>query len=210
MSIDPLNAYLGDTDEWRDTSVKKALIPLARLADDYQCAIVAVTHLSKSQGRKALHRVLGSIGYTGTARHVMAVAADPEDHDRRYFVWVKSNAGPPSETLGFRIVAQRITWEPQPATGITADGIMSGFPGDPSETKDAKEFIDKEFIEEMLADGQWMASKALITEARANGINVNTLQGAMRRLGVEKKRIGFGSSGVWNSRLPRSSKDAID
>jgi hypothetical protein len=205
VCIDPLNAYLGDTDEWRDTSVKKVLIPLVRLAEDYECAIVGVTHLSKSQGRTALHRVLGSIGYTGTARHVMAVAADPEDHDLRYFLWVKSNAGPPSETLGFRIVEQRIEWEPQPATGINADAIMSGFPGDPSESKDAKAFV-----EEMLADGQWMASKTLIAEARAIGINPNTLQGAMRRLGVEKKRIGFGSSGVWNSRLPRSSRDAID
>ena len=197
--IDPMNAFLGNVDTWKDSKVRAVLAPLQKMAEAEGCAIVGIMHLSKGAGRKALHRVIGSIGFTGTAHLVMAVAADPEDNDRRFFVWVKSNVSRPAETLAFRIVEQRIEWEPEPVSGITADGVMSGFPTDPSESKDAKEFL-----EEMLADGQWMASKALITEARAIGINPNTLQGAMRRLGVEKKRLGFGKDGVWQSRLPRS------
>ena len=173
--IDPMNAYLGNTDTWKDSKVRAVLAPLQKMAEAEGCAIAGIMHLSKDAGRKALHRVIGSIGFTGTARLVMAVAVDPEDNERRFFMWVKSNVSRPAETLAFRIVEQRIEWEPGPVKGITADGVIGGFPTDPSESKDAKEFL-----EEMLADGQWVASKGLFTEAKANGIDVNTLQRAMR------------------------------
>ena len=75
--IDPLSAYLGKTDSWKDSEVRSLLSPLAAMADRYNCAIVGVMHLSKSSGRKALHRLLGSIGFSAAARVVLAVAADP-------------------------------------------------------------------------------------------------------------------------------------
>src|SRR5581483_9119220 len=49
LIIDPLTAFLpdGKVDTWRDSSVRSALAPLARVADRAKIAVVAVVHLNK-------------------------------------------------------------------------------------------------------------------------------------------------------------------
>ena len=189
--VDPLSAYLGRVDSWKDSQVRELLSPLAKMANDHQCAMVGVMHLSKSSGRKALHRFIGSIGFTAAARVAMVVAVDPEDDARRYLLPVKNNVSLPAETLAFRIVDQKIEWEPEPVKGITADSVMNGFPTDQAESKGAVEFV-----REILADGEWVPAKTLVAEARANGINPSALQRAKARLNVENRRVGFGENGV--------------
>ena len=146
-----------------------------------------------------MHRFIGSIGFTAAARVAMVVAVDPEDETRRYLLPVKNNVSLPAETLVFRIVDQKIEWEPEPVKGITADGVLNEFPTDQAESKGAVEFV-----REILADGDWVPAKTLVAEARANGINVSALQRAKARLNVENRRVGFAENGVWQSRLPRS------
>jgi putative DNA primase/helicase len=55
--IDPLMAFLDATvNSWRDQDVRRALAPLARLADRSGCAIVLLRHLNKSNGLHATRR----------------------------------------------------------------------------------------------------------------------------------------------------------
>lgn len=49
--VDPLNAHLaGAIDSWKDHGIRRALAPLARLADEQGCAVLVVAHLNKTKG----------------------------------------------------------------------------------------------------------------------------------------------------------------
>lgn len=80
--IDPLNAHLaGSIDSWKDHGIRRALAPLARLADERDCAVMVVAHLNKQKSGDPLYRVGGSIGNVGAARSVLAFGRDPDDPD---------------------------------------------------------------------------------------------------------------------------------
>ena len=67
--IDPLMAYLsGTVNSFRDQDVRRALHPLAQLAETTGATFVVVRHLNKSAGGKAMYRGGGSIGIGGAAR----------------------------------------------------------------------------------------------------------------------------------------------
>lgn len=71
--IDPLNAHLGDDVSTKsDHSVRRALAPLAAMAQRLKIAVVVVAHLNKAQGSDAIYRVGGSIGLVGGARFHIA------------------------------------------------------------------------------------------------------------------------------------------
>ena len=197
--IDPLSAYLGKTDTWKDSEVRSLLSPLVALADRYACAIVGVMHLSKSSGRKALHRLLGSIGFSAAARVVLAVATDPEDDSRRFLLPVKNNLTPPADVLAFTLGAGRIEWDTTPVEGVTADSVLNELPSEPSERQDADSFLTG-----MLAGGEPVPSRTIVQGARDQGIAERTLRRAKERLGVRAKLVGFGASGKWHWWIPLS------
>src|SRR5258708_1275546 len=55
--IDPVSAYLGETDSHKNAEVRGMLAPLTTLADAHHAAILLVSHLTKSQSANALMRV---------------------------------------------------------------------------------------------------------------------------------------------------------
>jgi AAA domain len=80
--IDPLNAFLsGTVDSWKDHGVRRALAPLARMAEDQRCAVLVIVHLNKQRGGDPLYRIGGSIGQVGAARSVLSFGRDPDDPD---------------------------------------------------------------------------------------------------------------------------------
>src|SRR5690606_30200414 len=101
--IDPIMAHLGDgLDAHRDHSVRRALAPLARMAEETGCAVVAIGHLNKAPSGDIFARVGGSIGLTGAARSVVLVTPDPErEHDphARIVSHAKCNLAPLAPAL---------------------------------------------------------------------------------------------------------------
>jgi hypothetical protein len=80
--VDPLNAFLsGSIDSWKDHGIRRALAPLARLAEEHDCAVLVIVHLNKQRGGDPLYRIGGSIGQVGAARSVLGFGRDPEDLD---------------------------------------------------------------------------------------------------------------------------------
>ncbi len=76
--IDPLTAYLsGYVNAHKDSDCRRALWPLAQLADDTGVAVVVVRHLNKATGGNPLYRGGGSIGIIGAARSGLLVAPTP-------------------------------------------------------------------------------------------------------------------------------------
>jgi len=63
--------------------VRRALAPLAKLAEETGVAVVVVRHLTQSSGGNPLYRGQGSIGIIGAARSALLVAKHPEDEGLR-------------------------------------------------------------------------------------------------------------------------------
>ena len=124
VTIDPLSAYLGDRDSYKDAEIRSILSPLAALADDHRAAVVGILHLTKAAQRKLLLRAQGSIAFVAQARVVLAVGEDPDTPGRRLLVPVKNNLGPPSAALAFHIDASGLVWEYGSVAG-TAETLLA-------------------------------------------------------------------------------------
>ncbi len=77
--IDPITAYLGETDSHKAAEVRAVLAPLAELAARHGAAIIAVSHLRKSTAGEALLQVTGSLAFVAAARAAYVVAKDQEN-----------------------------------------------------------------------------------------------------------------------------------
>ena len=78
MVVDPLMAFLsGDTNSHKDQDVRRALAPLASVAQRTGAAVLIVRHLNKAGGGNTPYRGGGSLGIIGAARAGLVVAEDP-------------------------------------------------------------------------------------------------------------------------------------
>lgn len=205
--IDPITAYLGEgIDSHKNSDIRALLAPLADIAAKSDVAIIAVSHLNKSTGGRAIMKVSGSLAFVAVARAVYLVAEDPEDKGRRLFLPIKNNLGPDSTGLAFRIEAatlqslngpietSKIVWQNEIVTQ-SADQIFSASNGEHSERRDAA----MQFLQELLADG---AMSAIEVEKAVEGCQHSrrTIQRASDALRIEKFKKGM--DGGWFWQLP--------
>jgi hypothetical protein len=191
--IDPITAYLGKTDSYKDSEVRGVIAPLLATIAKYRCALATVAHLSKDQQRAALHRPGGSIAFVAAARLAFAVGADPNDDDRRIIAPLKSNICALAPSLAFRLPDGRVEWETEPVA-LDADALLRQAPT----ADEREEHVDGEaFLREFLADGP-QASVDVLKAAESNGISRRTLFRIKARIGVRATRIGgVGAAGRW-------------
>ncbi len=57
--LDPVSAYLGSRDSYKDAEIRGLLSPLAALAERFDVALLAILHLTKAAQRKLLLRAQG-------------------------------------------------------------------------------------------------------------------------------------------------------
>ncbi len=191
--IDPISGFLGDVDSHRNAEVRGVLAPLVKLAEKHGIAVVGINHLTKSQG-KALYRSLGSLAFIAAARAAWAVVADPDDDERRLFLPVKNNLGK-AAGLAYRIVEGKIEWENGPVL-IGIDDLI--------EDADTPRDEAKEWLRGILADGP-VEAKAVLKQAKQDGICERTLRTAKKELKIKSSRSG-GSQGSWAWSLPGEEK----
>jgi putative DNA primase/helicase len=205
--IDPLSAYLGDRDSYKDAEVRSLLAPLAALAHRTGVSVLGVMHVGKGDQRRAIHRTLGSVAFVAAARIVLAVGKHPEDDTRRLVVSVKSNLGPVSPALAYRVDDGRLVWEKSPISGLDADAVL----GASALTEDRQERLDAaNFLREFLEDGP-VRAKEVLKAARENGISERTLYRAKSRLGVRSSHTGSpGEPGPWYWSLPMTATPGLE
>jgi len=188
--IDPLMAFLpGEVNSHRDQDVRRALAPLARLAERTEAAVLVIRHLNKGAGGNALYRGGGSIGIVGAARSGLLIANHPDDDGRRVLASIKSNLAAPAPSLVFGLASTdngsvRVDWKGE--SSLDAAALLSA-PTDHEERSALSEA--QEFLKEILADGPVLAKDAQ-EEARGAGIAERTLKRARSALGVVAKREG--------------------
>jgi AAA domain len=201
LVIDPLMAFLGGkVNSHHDQDVRRALAPLAEMADRLRVAVLVIRHLNKSSGGPAIYRGGGSIGLAGAARIVLAVGSDPEDESRRILASVKSNLSAPPPSLAYQLVEERgtvrIEWL---GTSTLTAGQLLAAPVDDDERSALDDAVT--FLADQLSSGS-VAVKDVKSEAQKAGISDRTLTRAKARAGVVSERVGFGKDGEWSWTLP--------
>jgi hypothetical protein len=189
--IDPLMAFLSGKANY-DQDVRKALTPLARMAERSGVAVLVVRHLNKQQGGKALYRGGSSIGIIGAARSGLVVEAHPDNDDLRVLAVSKSNLAEKPASLTYSITtaennAAKVQWGK--ATNLNADDILNP---DTSEVGKAKAWLATRLRDMPLP------ATTVLDDAEAAGISKKTLYRAKDALGVESKKDGLGGTWRWH------------
>jgi hypothetical protein len=210
--VDPLMAFLsGDTNTHRDQDVRRALAPLAGLAERTGAAVLVVRHLNKAAANNPLYRGGGSIGIIGAARMAFVVGKDPQDEDRRVLAFTKNNLAKPPASLMFALEeagndAVRVIWLGE--SEVSAKDLLAT-PRDEEHADTRGAAV--EFLNEVLADGPVSASQVR-EEAEDAGISLRTLERAKKTVGIISYRENVAGEkrgkGRWYWRLP--AVDLVD
>jgi hypothetical protein len=124
LVIDPIGAFLAaGTDTHRDASVRRALAPLAAMAERLNLVIAVVAHLTKDESGRLINRVSGAGAFVNAARSVLALARDPGDSEgeqgvERVLLHVGSNWGRYAPTLAWRVESRSIEVDDGSATDV--------------------------------------------------------------------------------------------
>ncbi|MDD2494932.1 MAG: AAA family ATPase [Tissierellia bacterium] len=113
MIFDPITSFLGsDTNMNAATDTRRALKPISKLAEKYNCAIVFVIHRNKSdKGGNQLYKLLGSIDLAGIARSIISVGLNVNNKEEVLFIHTKHNLSEKGMTLAFTISKEEgIIW----------------------------------------------------------------------------------------------------
>lgn len=202
--VDPLMAFLAPgVNAHRDQDVRRALAPLAAMAERTGAAVLVVRHLNKSGKSDALYRGGGSIGIIGAARCGLMVAVDPDDESQCVLAVTKSNLGAMPAALSYRLVADpgtqvaRIDWGRE--TTHTARALLA-IPVEDGVQSAVDEAIA--VLAEILQSGPVRVA-TVRAQTRSAGISDRTLDRAKSRLGVTTHHFGRpGDGGYWEWALP--------
>jgi hypothetical protein len=212
--IDPISAYLGDTDSHKNAEVRGLLAPLSDLAARYCVSIIGVSHLSKAVGSPALMRVSGSLAFVAAARAAYLVTPAPNDKTRRLLLPMKNNLGPDTPGLAFTIEGatvmcaagpietSRVVWDAEPVH-FTADEAIQSEATEAKCTSAVEEVAD--WLQEVLIDGPRPADE-VIKLAKAEGFAERTLRRARKRLGIKAMK----REGGWFLSLPPKAATLVE
>lgn len=208
--IDPLTAYLGGkTDMYRDNEVRAALGPLVQLAAQHGTAILGVMHLTKGSRDVLLHKVLGSVGFTGLARSVLAVAPDPQNAGRKVMAPLKSNLAREGEARAFSIEEGKFVWGLE-AVDIDLETLFAPQQGNGGEKKDDERISQAiDFLKSLLDSGQPIPTAKLFEAGKANGFTERMMKRAKGNIvGLRSRKLIDG----WCWQVPKIGvvEDVVD
>jgi putative DNA primase/helicase len=200
LIIDPASAYTtrangSRLDRNSAGDVRTMLGRLTSFASRHRIGVLAVSHLNKSSGARAVARVMGSQEWVAVPRAVFLVTDEPGT-DRRLFTPIKNNLAPNRLGYAFEIedrVVEGIRTSAIVWTGVevptSADEALSASPK--TGTSGAMDFL-----EEALKDGPADQTE-IVRLGEEAGFTPKMLRTARERLGVAAKKEGFGLTGKW-------------
>lgn len=192
--IDPLSSFLGVSSE-REQAVRHALMPVAKLAERLNVAVLAIRHLTKSRSA-ALHAGLGSVAIGAVARSALLLGRDPMEAGVAVLAHFKNSFGPPSPSLRLRLEGERV--------GL--DGVSSLNANDLVKSHGRALHDAILFLQDALSMGAVRSDRIA---KLASGANVTraTLREAKDVLAVESVKTG-GFPSTWHWRLPDDERFA--
>ena len=208
--IDPPSAYLGSKiDSYKDSDVRRVLMPLGNLAQETGAMILLIVHLNKRTDGGAQQRFSGSTAWTAAPRVGFMVVEDPLTK-QRLMLPVKNNIG--DDRLGYQYhIAEKlihygeqafrsshIVWD-ETTNRSVADLLVPAKVAKTSAVDDAKSFLEYE-----LADGPVSVEKIMLA-AKVAGISWPSVTRAKGRLLISSTKIGDGWT--WTLFSPKESSN---
>ena len=154
LIVDPISAYLGTAKRPNyGTDVRTVLGRFAMFAAQHDLGGLAIPHLNKTSGARAITRIMGSLEWVAAPRAVFLVTEEAGT-DRRLFLPLKDNLAADRFGYAFRIEdrvvahdikTSAVMWDHEPVT-ITADEALAAAAKRPTSGA-----ID--FLEQVLSDG---------------------------------------------------------
>ena len=208
LILDPMSSYIGEICSMNNANETRAEFNhLIAVAKDTGCAIVIIAHMNKMRDTNPLYRTNGSIDIAGAARSILAITrtANKEAPAERYLVQVKSNLAPTGSAILFEVAESGVNFVSE--LEMTAEEAFSSLApkmGRPSE----KELKAKEFILEMLKDGEMLANdcEAKLEEA---GFKKSTIKRQRRKQELCRTRKAFCGIGLCRWAICREHKNRL-
>jgi len=203
--IDPAAAFF-NCNANSDQSVRKALKPLAELAESEGIAVLLVRHPNKAGSKNPLYQASGSIAWIAAARSALRAVDDPNSDEpyRHLLVQVKTNlAAAPSMAYQTVMVDGHIQVEWLGTSNVTIKTLHQGDDG--SKLRETMEIL---FL--ILRKGPDSA-KDVRKRAKEEGVAGRTLDRAKAALGVKSERHQFSPYGWWHWqwRLPDEENEIL-
>lgn len=195
--IDPPSAYLGSKiDSYKDSDVRRVLMPLGNLAQETGAMILLIVHLNKRTDGGAQQRFSGSTAWTAAPRVGFMVVEDPLTK-QRLMLPVKNNIG--DDRLGYQYhIAEKlihygeqtfrsslIVWDE--STNRSVADLLAP----PKTAKGSAVDQAKTFLEDELADGPVPVEKIMLA-AKVAGISWPSVTRAKGRLLISSTKVGDG------------------
>lgn len=182
--IDPIQAYLGNSSDLTMISrARKLMRKLSMLASKNRCAIVLISHLTKSDGKKDIYRSFGSVDIVASARSVLMVMRDEENWDLRVVRQVKNNLAPIGNELHFTMTrTDGFKWVEADFTPGSGQLRIAG-----RDLPRNKHELAAILIKEALAEGD-VESLKIKSIMKQYGIGDKTMQETKEKLGISSFR----------------------
>ena len=189
LVFDPFTSFLDPcVNVASETSVRRALDPLARVTEAHRCHPLLLRHLNKSGGRNPMYRGLHSIGLGAACRSTWLFARDSGDAARSVMAQVKNNLGPPQPSLAYALPTDpaaplSVTW--LGTTPLTSRDLLAGPGREPPELPRERALA---FLAALLAGGP-RTSREVWQAAREERLAKRTLLRAKQELDVRSPRV---------------------
>ncbi len=210
--LDPLMSRLDAAlDSHKDSEVRRALEPVATLAERAGSAVMGLIHVNKSGSVDPLNAVMGSRAFVAVARSVLFLASDPDDPELRLLGQPKNNLGRSDlPTLAFRIAgvqvsdsdegpvwSARLTWRESRSESIREVLEANSDTAERrSETSEAAEWL-RDYL---TARGGSAESTAVRADGQFAGYTKDALRRARERIKATAYGEGFPRKTWW--RMP--------
>jgi hypothetical protein len=211
--MDPASSYLGSVNLEKEREVRKALMPVAQLAERLDVTINLILHFNKRGDVKAIHRLMGAVAFSGVARAVWLFGEDPDNENDFLMLCGKLNLARKPEALRYGIVEQDVTIEGQSTkvsrvewkgtSKVDAERVIGVFAA-----RDRAGKVDEacKWLEQFLAGDK--PAREAHEAAKQQGISPRTLKRAKAKLGVESEKTEEGW--VWHRPEPEPDVDVFD
>jgi hypothetical protein len=214
--VDPVIAFFdAKVNSWSDQQARPVIGALRDVAQDFDCAVVAIRHFKKEgANQKILHRGGGTVGIIAAARAGIGVVDHPDDPELKVFGNTKSNLGPKTalwsykiegaevEAAGLTLKTSKIVWV-GPVEGYRSlDDLLTTPPNEQRQPRTS--------AREWLLRSLPMRSEDMQVLADAEGLSWVTVRRARSELKeagfIDRRKIG-GSDGYWEWYLVEGRED---
>lgn len=184
LVIDPLQAYLGNSDISSASSIRRIMNRLCRWAGLYNCAVLIIGHLNKKESANDLYRGLGSIDVTAAARSVLQLDQNPYYPDIKVIRHVKSSLAAKGDNVMFRIIpGHGLEW----IHDCGADENSSEIKTEVKDLDISKQETVARLIKDALKEGP-VSGAELLHMFINMGIGMKTVRNVKSMLGIQSVR----------------------